>query len=138
MIKTNNQQAIHINSNGSVTIGTSIANEKPSVSGIIESTRGGIKFPDGTIQSTASSAPDFSILTRNSSVSVPGKTCCTTASVLSGTGEIATGGGFSHSDNSHLELYYSDPITNGWSASMTNSETANRTLEVFVVCLKIQ
>jgi hypothetical protein len=38
---------------GNVGIGTSEPQEKLSVAGIIESTEGGIKFPDGTIQYTA-------------------------------------------------------------------------------------
>ncbi len=38
---------------GNVGIGTAAPSQKLSVSGVIESTTGGIKFPDGTIQTTA-------------------------------------------------------------------------------------
>jgi len=38
---------------GNVGIGTPAPGQKLSVAGIIESTSGGIKFPDGTIQTTA-------------------------------------------------------------------------------------
>jgi trimeric autotransporter adhesin len=40
---------------GSVGIGTTTPGQKLTVTGTIESTSGGIKFPDGTIQTTASS-----------------------------------------------------------------------------------
>ncbi|MFQ5641432.1 MAG: tail fiber domain-containing protein [bacterium] len=43
-----------IDSTGNVGIGTVTPDEKLSVTGMIESTTGGFKFPDGTIQTTAS------------------------------------------------------------------------------------
>ena len=44
-----------INSSGNVGIGTTSPSQKLSVAGTIESTSGGIKFPDGTTQTTAAS-----------------------------------------------------------------------------------
>jgi len=41
---------------GNVGIGTATANSKLTVAGVIESTTGGVKFPDGTTQTTAASA----------------------------------------------------------------------------------
>lgn len=41
------------NGSGNVGIGTDTPDEKLSVAGIIESSEGGIKFPDGTVQTTA-------------------------------------------------------------------------------------
>ena len=41
---------------GNVGIGTQVPTEKFTVSGTIESTDGGIKFPDGTVQTTAASS----------------------------------------------------------------------------------
>lgn len=40
---------------GNVGIGTTAPGQKLTVAGTIESTRGGVKFPDGTVQTTASS-----------------------------------------------------------------------------------
>jgi len=55
-------------SGGNVGIGTASPGQKLSVAGVIESTTGGIKFPDGTIQTTAASAgSDNSITTTWSS-----------------------------------------------------------------------
>ena len=42
-----------LGNNANVGIGTSTPNSKLTVAGLIESTAGGLKFPDGTIQTTA-------------------------------------------------------------------------------------
>lgn len=47
---------INDSSTGNVGIGTDTPGQKLSVNGVIESMAGGIKFPDGTIQTTSSSA----------------------------------------------------------------------------------
>ena len=48
-------KAINIRSSGNVGIGTTEPTQKLSVAGTIESTTGGVKFPDGTVQTTAAS-----------------------------------------------------------------------------------
>ena len=45
--------------NGNVGVGTNAPAEKLTVSGIVSSTTGGFKFPDGTIQTSATSGDDF-------------------------------------------------------------------------------
>ena len=47
-------QKVNFNNDGNVGIGTTAPGEKLSVAGVIESTTGGFKFPDGTTQITAS------------------------------------------------------------------------------------
>ncbi|MBI3626994.1 hypothetical protein HY224_03035 [Candidatus Uhrbacteria bacterium] len=48
---------ITVNNTGNVGIGTASPGQKLSVVGTIESTSGGIKFPDGSIQTTAATTP---------------------------------------------------------------------------------
>ena len=55
----NNVEMI-IENDGSVGIGTDTPTEKLTVDGTIESTLGGVKFPDGTLQSTAFESSRFS------------------------------------------------------------------------------
>ena len=47
-------EGISVRTNGNVGIGTNTPDQKLSVAGMIETTSGGLKFPDGTIQTTAS------------------------------------------------------------------------------------
>jgi hypothetical protein len=54
----NRAEAMRITDAGNVGIGTTTPAQKLSVSGTIESTSGGIKFPDGTVQTTAA-APSW-------------------------------------------------------------------------------
>ncbi len=56
-LKTNNTSRMTVTSAGNVGIGTNLPAQKLSVAGTIESTSGGFKFPDGTIQTSASLSP---------------------------------------------------------------------------------
>jgi hypothetical protein len=55
-----------ISNGGNVGIGTTSPGQKLSVAGVIESTTGGVKFPDGTTQTTAASGGSGWSLTGNS------------------------------------------------------------------------
>ena len=52
-------EAMRIDQSGNVGIGMESPGQKLSVAGTIESTSGGIKFPDGTIQTTAGASGTF-------------------------------------------------------------------------------
>ncbi len=55
------EDVVYVDGAGNVGIGTITPEQKLSVAGIIESTSGGIKFPDGTTQTSASSADGYSL-----------------------------------------------------------------------------
>ena len=78
-------------SSGNVGIGTTAPGQKLTVVGTIESTLGGIKFPDGTIQATAASAG----LNGGGTVNYIGKFTGTgTIGNVTGTGPFAGSAGF--------------------------------------------
>ena len=58
---------------GKVGIGTTNPGQKLSVAGTIESTSGGVKFPDGTIQTSAATAATSITLSQEYSVAVGGR-----------------------------------------------------------------
>ncbi|HEX8087890.1 MAG TPA: hypothetical protein VF762_03510, partial [Blastocatellia bacterium] len=56
-IRTNNLNRLWISGNGNVGINTVSPTSPLTVAGMVEVTSGGIKFPDGTVQTTAASVP---------------------------------------------------------------------------------
>jgi hypothetical protein len=56
LARTKNGNDFTIAANGNVGVGTSQPGEKFSVAGVIETQQGGIKFPDGTVQTSAATA----------------------------------------------------------------------------------
>ena len=139
VFKTNNNEVARIDTAGNVGIGTTSITETLTVAGIVESTSGGIKFPDGSVQTTAAAGSTPSTTVRTSSVTVGPTTCCRTATANCNADEVVTGGGFQRADDPNLELFYSRPnAANGWSVSMSNYGGATRTLTVYAVCLKMQ
>jgi hypothetical protein len=79
---------------GGVGIGTNNPGEQLTVAGTVESTSGGFKFPDGTVQTSAAAGagvPGYEIVTAQ--VLVPGGAEGTLSAVCP-SGKKATGGGF--------------------------------------------
>ena len=60
-VSTVDTTAVTMKANGNVGIGTTVPNQKLSVAGIVESTSGGIKFPDGSVQLKAASGGNGTI-----------------------------------------------------------------------------
>ncbi len=59
---TQDAEKLTILNSGRVGIGTTSPGEKLTVTGTIESTTGGVKFPDGTLQTTAPRAPTIEVI----------------------------------------------------------------------------
>jgi hypothetical protein len=76
---TDNVQAVTITNSGNVGIGTTGPGQKLSVAGTIESTSGGFKFPDGTVQQTTASLPSGMVAFFNLSTCPTGWTELTSA-----------------------------------------------------------
>ena len=55
VFKTNNTERMRLSSLGNLGVGTAFPGSRLTVSGTVESTAGGFKFPDGSAQSTAAS-----------------------------------------------------------------------------------
>lgn len=53
--------AVYVNNDGNVGIGTTSPTERLTVAGSVESTSGGFKFPDGTIQTTAAGSSSSNV-----------------------------------------------------------------------------
>ncbi len=81
-----NNEGLSIDSSGNVGIGTATAAEKLTVDGLIHSLSGGIKFPDGSIQTTANSSSTTGGVTwqRIAAYEVPSTTSSYTFSGLNG------------------------------------------------------
>lgn len=67
-------EGVSVAANGNVGIGTASPNQKLSVTGIVESTSGGFKFPDGTVQASAAADPGnvYFTVKRDSGYTWPG------------------------------------------------------------------
>ena len=91
VIKTNNNAVMKFDTNGSVGIGTTAPAEKLSVVGTIESSSGGFRFPDGTIQTTA--ATGLSGINVQERGNCDGSGAQIDFPVLCPVGQVAVGGG---------------------------------------------
>lgn len=98
---------------GNVGIGSASPGQKLTVAGTIESTSGGVKFPDGTTQTTAASgASGFSSCTTVSA----GFSASSYATASCASGYTMTGGGFYCSCGNGCMAAMSYPNGNGWTA----------------------
>ena len=115
---------------------TSPPSELLSVDGIVESRLGGIKFPDGTIQTTAAA----SLITVRSSSFTVAPARLQEKGVDCEANELATGGGVQTEDDPDLNLWKNAPRADasGWGFGISNFGTATRSVTVFAVCLRVQ
>ena len=119
---------------------TTPPSEMLSVDGFIESKSGGIKFPDGSVQSTAAAPlPRHLISVREVELSIePARLL--ERSVSCEADEIVTGGGISTEDDPNLNIWKNAPREDarGWQFGISNYGTATRSVRVFAICMSVQ
>ena len=121
-------------------VGSTPATEMLSVNGVIESESGGIKFPDGTIQTT-SAAPNFRRVTQLAEGGIialePEETRSVTAVCPQGMKAIGGGGGF-HQVSGPIAILASHSYSGGtqWTVWFGNvgETTAHASLFVEAIC----
>jgi carbonic anhydrase/acetyltransferase-like protein (isoleucine patch superfamily) len=84
VVSANN--SLVLGNNANVGIGTSAPGSKLTVVGLVESTTGGVKFPDGTIQTTAAGAGSITEITAGAGLTGGGGTGNVTLDVGAGQG----------------------------------------------------
>jgi len=129
------KDALFVTNKGNVGIGTVTPSEKLSVNGTIESSSGGIKFPDGTVQKTAAISK-YQRITRWKSGGVltfkPGQSKSVIAGCPKGTIALGGGGGF-HQHNGPIAIIASHSRLKGtqWIVVFKNLGTENGSADLF-------
>ncbi len=125
--------------NDKVGIGTTNPSEKLTVNGTIESQSGGIKFPDGTTQTTAATASIYTA--RNDALAAPNTS--NSLSVSCANGYNVLGGGWDSVRNEqpsvhdrNVHAYYNRPSGQGWAVGVRNDTSYYHWLSVFAICGK--
>jgi len=120
--------------NGRVGIGTTNPLSKLTVAGIIESSTGGFKFPDGTM---LTKAPSFQTTTASCSAAGGCYGGCTATCPA---GYYVVGGGGSAMGQSYSQIQASYPDGNGWYCYGSVDQDAGcslGTVSCYAVCAKI-
>ena len=101
------EERLRIDPSGNVGIGTVTPAQKLSVAGTIESTTGGFKFPDGTVQTTAGGGGGLTGITAGPGITVTGGAPSPTvgASFLSAGGDYGLSAGVARGDHLHDGRY---------------------------------
>jgi len=111
-----------------------------SVNGVIESRSGGIKFPDGSVQSTAAAPwPRNLISLRKSDFNIEPGTLQERAAGCE-SDELATGGGIRTEDDPNLNIWKNAPRLDakGWGVGISSYGSATRAVTVFAICIRVQ
>jgi hypothetical protein len=129
------KDALFVTNKGNVGIGTVTPSEKLSVNGTIDSASGGIKFPDGTVQ-TSAAITKYQRITRWKSGGVltfkPGQSKSVVAGCPKGTKALGGGGGF-HQHNGPIAIIASHSRLKGtqWIVVFKNLGTENGSADLF-------
>jgi hypothetical protein len=115
-------ERVRIDSAGNVGIGTLTPGQRLSVAGVIESTAGGFRFPDGTVQTTATSG--------GTSWTVSGATLRYVGGGVSAAGAIeSTTGGFKFPDGT-VQTTAAATTSNPWTVNGANTGYAGGSVGV--------
>ena len=120
--------------------GTTPPSEMLSVNGLIESKSGGIKFPDGSIQSTAAAPLSRHLVSVKRVEFSISPAQLHDSSVSCGTDELVTGGGIRTEDDPKLNIWKNAPSqdASGWQYGISNYGSATRSVRVFAICIRVQ
>jgi hypothetical protein len=124
---------IWLNQSGNVGVGTTNPGQKLSVAGTIESTSGGVKFPDGTVQTTAVAA---TLDCNDASNATTGSGAGVTVTATCAGDRTVTGGGCSFASTSgNSFITYSGVQTNGYKCTYWTD--TNKTFTATARCCKL-
>lgn len=129
---------IHNTNTGNVGIGITTPENKLSVNGLIESKSGGVKFPDGSVQTTAAAPMPRNLISVRKVEYTIAPAQLRQGTVSCQTDELVTGGGIRTEDDPKLNIWRNAPSDNagGWVYGLSNYGSATRTVRVFAVCMR--
>jgi hypothetical protein len=136
--------ALYVDNDGKVGIGTRTPGETLTVNGMIHATSGGIKFPDGTVQTSAAISNYQRVATwapGGVRVLQPGESVSVVAQCPQGTRVFGGGGGF-HQHSGPIAIIGSSSFSNGtqWIVYFQNVGTAAGSADLYAeaICATVR